>query len=99
MSKQLYLWVSHLEAIENERIPIALRNQYKIDNNESLSCLLLSLEAHVVDGAYMACKSCHTHVIYPSGFKLPKFAINNGWLIGEIPRTIIGSDISDILAS
>ena len=99
MAKQSYLSVSHLEAIANERIPIALRNQYKIDNNESLSCLFLSPQAHVIDRAYMVYKSCHIHVLYSSEDKPPKFAISNGWLIGEIPRTIIGSDISDILAS
>ena len=46
-----------------------------------------------------ACKVCFVHVAYNDGDKPPKFANSNGWLIGEIPRTIIGYDISDILAS
>ena len=86
IAKESYLSVSHLEAIAKKRIPTVLRNQYKIDNS-------------VKDGEYMTCKSCYTHVAYTKKEKPPKFAISNGWLIGEIPRSIIGNDISDILAS
>ena len=38
-------------------------------------------------------------MLYSTGDNPPKFGIRNGWLIGKIPRTIIGNDISDILAS
>ena len=99
IAKKSYLSVSHLEATANKRIPIGLRNQYKIDNNDFLSSLLLSPRARVKNGEYMACKSCYKYVAYNHGEKPPKYAISNGWLVGEIPKTIIGNDISDILAS
>ena len=44
-------------------------------------------------------KSCHKHVLYTSGDNPPKFAISNGWLIGEIPRSVVGHDIGYILAA
>ena len=47
----------------------------------------------------MACSACFTHISYYIGENPPKFSISNGWLIGEIPSTIIGNDISDILAA
>ena len=100
IAKESYLSVSHHEATANKRIPIALRNQYKIENNDSLSSLLLSPRAGVKDGEYMACSTCFKHVAYNKNTaNPPKFAISNGWLIGEIPSNIIGNDVSDILTS
>ena len=99
IAKQSYLSVHYLEATNNKTIPTELRNQYKIHNNDSLTNLLLSPRACVTDGKYMACKPCHTHIRKISGEKPPKFAISNGWLIGEIPNAIVGHDIDDILAS
>ena len=99
IAKKSYLSVHYLEATTNKIIPTELRNQYKIHNNDSLTNVLLSPRAGVTDGTYMACKSCHTHIRNNSGEKPPKFAISNGWLIGEILNEIVGHDIDDILAS
>ena len=62
IAKESYLSVSHHEATANKRIPIALRNQYKIENDDTLSSLLLSPRAGVKDGKYMACSTCFIHV-------------------------------------
>ena len=78
IAKEFYLSVSHLEETSNKRIPIALRNQYKIDDDE-LSNLLLSPRAHVKDGEYMACSACYKHISYYTGEKPPKSSISNGW--------------------
>lgn len=76
---QSYLSVHYLEATTNKTIPADLRNQCKLHNNDSLSNLLLSPRACVMDGTYMVCKSCHKHIKNSSGDKPPKFAISNGW--------------------
>jgi len=47
----------------------------------------------------MSCKTCHKHTVYTKSDKPPKFAISNGWMIGQIPKSIIHKDIPDILAS
>ena len=99
IAKKFYLSVDFLEATTNKTIPTELRNQYKITGKYSLCNLLLSPRAHVKSEAYMACKSCHYHILYNIGDKPPKFAISNGWLIGEIPRSVVGHDIGDILAA
>ena len=98
-AKQSVLSVHFVEERNQKPIPIGLRNQYKIHNNEPLSNLLLSPRAHFKDGLYMSCKPCHKHIAYYKSDKPPKFAISNGWMIGQIPRLLINKDIPDILAS
>ena len=97
-AKQSIISVRFVEERNQKPIPIALRNQYKIFNNETLCNLLLSPRAHVKDGLYVSCKSCHHHISWSKSDKPPKFAISNGWMIGKIPRSIIHKDIPDILA-
>jgi len=98
-AKQSYLSVDFVTAYTQKQIPTELRDQYKIINNKALCNLLLPPRAHVKGGSYMSCKSCHKHISYSKSENPPKFAISNGWLIGEIPKSLIGHDISDILAS
>ncbi len=76
-----------------------MRNQYKIEDKDSLSNLLLSPRAHVKDEAYITCDACYCHILYNTGDKPPKFAIRNWWLVGEIPKSVVGDDIGDILAA
>jgi len=98
-AKQSILSVRFVEETTQKPIPTELCNQYKINNNETLSNLLLSPRAHVKDGLCMSCKSCHKHVTYSKSDKPPTFATSHGWLIGEIPTSVIDHDIPDILAS
>ena len=76
-----------------------MRIQYKIKDKDSLYNILLSPSVYVKDEAYMACKSCQKYALYSSGDNTPKFAICNEWLIGEIPRPVVGHDIGYILAA
>ena len=97
--KESVLSVSYLELNVGKQLPIGLRNQYKISNNESLSALLLSPRAQHCNGSFMACQLCHRNVAYSKGDKPPKFAISNGFCIGGLPDNIIDGEISDILES
>ena len=47
----------------------------------------------------MSYDSCHRHIAYADTDLPPKFAISNGWCIGELPNNIIDQEIEDILAS
>ena len=77
IAKQSCLSVDFLQVTTNKTIPVELRNQYKIEDKDSLSHLLLSPRAHVKDEAYMACDACYRHILYNTGDKPPKFAICN----------------------
>ena len=39
------------------------------------------------------------NIAYSDEEKPPKFAISNGWCIGQVPETLIKEDIDDILES
>ena len=47
----------------------------------------------------MSCESCFRNIAYSTYDVPPKYAISNGWCIGELPRNLIDGDIEDILAS
>ena len=47
----------------------------------------------------MACQTCQRSIAYSKSDTPPKFAISNGWCIGELPNDIIDGEISDILQS
>ena len=47
----------------------------------------------------MSCESCYRNIAYSDEEKPPKFAISNGWCIGQVPETLIKEDIDDILES
>ena len=49
LSKESYLSVKFVESTTGKIVPIGLRNQYKINNCDRLSHLLLSPRAHVKD--------------------------------------------------
>ena len=62
-AKESYLSVQYLESVVEKIMPPDLRNHYKIDNNKTLSSLLLSPRAHKNYGNYMACKACYQNII------------------------------------
>ena len=97
--RESILSIDFLESTTAKKLPPDLRNQYKIEGNDLLSNLLLSPQAHIKNGSYMSCDSCHRHIAYKDTDLPPKFAISNGWCIGEIPQNIIDGEIEDILAS
>ena len=97
--KESYLSVEFLEGLAGRPIPTGLRNQYKIEGNDSLSNLLLSPRAHVRNGEYMSCNTCYRHVAYSKSEHPPKYAISNNWCIGQIPENLVDGDIDDILAA
>ena len=80
-------------------MPSDLRDQYKIEGNDILTNLLLSPRAHNQDGSFMACETCHRNIAYSDSDIPPKFAISNGWCIGEVPNDIIDGEVSEILES
>lgn len=88
---------SYLETTARKILPLALRNQYRIEGNDILSDLLLSPRALNKDGSFMACESCTYNIAYSDSKVPPKFAISNGWCIGEVPNDIIDGKISEIL--
>ena len=59
----------------------------------------LSPRAHVKNGSYMSCETCHRYIAYKYSKKPPRFAISNGWCIGELPESIIDVEVEDIIAS
>ena len=97
--KECVLSTNFLEASSTKKLPQNLRNEYKIDGNDELSNLLLSPRAHVTNGKYMSCESCYRNIAYSDEDKPPKFAISNGWCIGQLPETLIKEDIDNILES
>ena len=80
-------------------LPPDLRNQYMIQEKTLLSNLLLSPRAHVKNNKYMTCDSCYRHILKKDADKPPKFAISNGWCIGEMPHNLVNGDMNNILAS
>ena len=81
----------------NKKLPPLLRNQYKVENCERLSSLLLSPRAPKKDNTYMSCETCYNNVRLEKFKKPPRFAISNAWAIGYIPHDVVG-DIDDMLA-
>ena len=47
----------------------------------------------------MTCESCFNNIAYSDSENPPKFAISNGWCIGEVPNDIIDGEVSEILES
>ena len=47
----------------------------------------------------MSCNTCHHNILYGDIDKHPKFALTNGWVIGELPKSVIHKDIDNILES
>ena len=90
---------SYLETTVGKTLPLGLRNQYRIEENDMLSDLLLSPRAVHKDGSFMACESCHPNIAFSDSKVPPKFAISNGWCIGEVPNDIIDGEISENLES
>ena len=80
-----------------EKIPSTLHNQYKVQNDEDLSELLLSPRAPVVDNQFMSCKLCYNNITNKKTEKPPCFAISNAWAIGYIPSDVI-EEVEDVLA-
>ena len=97
--KRSVLSASYLEMNAGKRLPSALRDQYRINGHNMLSDLLLSPRALNIDGSFMACESCHHNIAYGDSKVPPKYAISNGWCIGEIPNDIIDGEVSKLLES
>ena len=64
-----------------------------------MSDILLSPRAHLKNGMYISCLTCYNNVRMSDSVKPPRFGITNGWLIGEIPKSIIDGGVEDILAN
>ena len=79
-------------------LPQVLRNQYLIENDDELKDLLLSPRAHRRGDTFMSCTCCANNIKRSSSVKPPGFGISNGWVIGYIPKSIVG-EIDDLLAS
>ena len=81
------LSVDYFNNSTNTAICPALQMQYKVDDPD-LQHLLLSPRARRKNNSYMCCNSCarciHNHKLE----KPPKFAISNGFAIGQIPDSI-----------
>ena len=99
LNKKSVLSISYLESNTGRKLPTGLRDQYKIHDNDNLSDLLLSPRALNRNGSFMTCYACQRNIAYSKYDKPPKFAISNGWCIGELPKTIIDREITDILES
>ena len=97
LEKSSYLDVNYLESMTNKKLPPVLRNQYKVENCERLSSLLLSPRAPKKDNNYMSCETCWCNVSREKNTTPPKFGISNAWAIGYIPHDVVG-DIDDMLA-
>ena len=52
----------------------------------------------MIDNEYMCCASCQRSLLLPRVTVPPRFAISNGWTIGEIPKNI-SNGIFDELTS
>ena len=69
-----------------------------IENDDDLKDLLLSPRAHKQGDTFMCCACCSNNIKRNSSNKPPKFGITNGWVIGQIPNSVVG-DIDDLLAA
>ena len=69
------LSVSYLESNAGRKLPSDLRDQYKLDGNDVLSDLLLSPQAHNLDGSFMACESCFNNIAYSDSENLPSMLL------------------------
>ena len=56
--KECVLSIDFLESTTAKKCPSNLRNQYKLENNEILSNLVLSPRAHRKEKSYMSCEKC-----------------------------------------
>ena len=64
-----------------------------------MSDLLLSPRVHVENGMYMSYVTCYNNIKKSDNVKPTRFGITNGWLIGQIPKSIIGGGVEDILVN
>jgi hypothetical protein len=92
ISKKILLEHKHRlnKSAHPHQLPNGLCDQYKV-NDPDLHDLLLSRRArHRDDNTFMCCDSCKL-ALRPDRKKVstpPKFAISNGWAIGELPDDI-----------
>ena len=100
INKASYLSTNYYKANTSRGIPLptVLRNQYLIENDDKLKDLLLSPRAHRRGDTFMCCKCCSRNIKRICSNKPPKFGITNGWVIGQIPHSVVG-DIDDLLAA
>ena len=97
--KEAYLSVAYVERTSGKKIPHDLRIQYQLENNTNLSDLLLSPRCHIKDGFYSSCFTCFNNIRKKNVEKPPRFGITNGWLIGEIPKSVVDFEIEDMLTA
>ena len=100
LNKASYLSTNYYESNTGRGIPLpmTLRNQYLIEHDDQLKDLLLSPRAHRKGDTFMSCKCCSNNIHRNSSIKPPRFGITNGWVIGQIPHSVVG-DIDDLLAA
>ena len=102
LKKRHVLSVDYYNKSTNTAISISLQEQYQV-NDSDLHHLLLSPRARKKNDSYMCCSSCARSVRDNKSEKPPKFAIANGFAVGQIPDSIIeqltDNEISDILAA
>ena len=96
------LSIDYFNKSTNMAISPALQQQYQI-NDTDLQHLLLSPRSRRKNDRYICCNSCARFMQKGKAEKAPKFAIFNGFAIGQIPDSIknqLGDkEISDILAA
>ena len=97
LGKKEYLSVKFLEQIVGRRMPSALRQQYLLDI-PAYSDLLLSPRAHQENGKLMSCLPCYNNVMNKILVKPPRYAISNGWAIGQLPSSFDAENIEEVLA-
>jgi len=79
-------------------MPSALREQYLLDM-PAYADLLLSPRAHQRDGKLMSCLTCYKNIMNENIVKPPRFAISNGWAIGQLPSSFDPENIGEVLAA
>ena len=89
ISKEPYLSVIFLESTARKIISTGLGK----------SNLLLSPKAHVNNNKYMTCVSCCKNIRKPRVDQPPRFVFSDGWAIGEVPYTVNGDEIEELLAT
>ena len=88
------LSVEYYESSAWKWLSSQLQKQYRVDNTTDLSNLLLSPQATEINGACMACHSCHRHISCNKSEFSPKFAINFIWTNLNMLETNIFDDMS-----
>ena len=63
------------------------------------SDILLSPRAHQRDGKLMSCLPCYNNVMNEKLVKPPRYAISNGWAIGQLPSSLDPENIEEVLTA